>query len=584
MDTLNHDIAGRASRRERFVIVAAGLLALSLIVWGMTEWHLIRFSLVVGAFSASIVAVVLAAAWRRGLAWLITRSALRFYLWLALGSLSVVVLFYTAERWRGKRAWAALAAEAAASGESLELSAVIPPPVPDDLNFADAPGVADALWFNDNIPANRPVQEATRFYHGDASSWPRASWTLGQSTDLSRWAGFLASLVPETVSNQLASAATQEPTNAGSAVLRALARYEPAFAALRAAAARPRARYPIEYEAGWTALTGRGYCILTSLRQAAHLLSLRASAQVALGESDNALRDIMLALRLADTLQLEPFASAHHARREMIVFAVHPVWEGFAAHSWSPSQIEELRQRFAAMDPIRHSERQFRGETFLLMDFAAQLQSCLEGGNPALARKLSQETGSEAVAVRLFYWFYPSGWLAQDRVWFYRFYQRCSPGDPMDRLDRLDGNLWRREFRAIHDPFMFLFAFPRALHVAEESAEAGLHLQTVCSQVLAACALEDYRVANSGQYPAALEDLPGYQSAPFLTDHLTDRRMMYRRTQSGGFVLYSVGLNRVDDGGEPSELNHPPFPELRKGDWVWASAAERHGGFRDSAD
>jgi len=58
---------------------------------------------------------------------------------------TVTALFYTVENWRGSRAWARFKAESAARGMSLDWTALIPPPVPDDQNFFKAPNMRD--WF-----------------------------------------------------------------------------------------------------------------------------------------------------------------------------------------------------------------------------------------------------------------------------------------------------------------------------------------------------------------------------------------------------------------------------------------------------
>lgn len=58
--------------------------------------------------------------------------------WLA----SLIALFYAVENWRGQRAWKNFQAEMVAKGEPLNLAAYIPPPVPDDQNFAMTPFLA----------------------------------------------------------------------------------------------------------------------------------------------------------------------------------------------------------------------------------------------------------------------------------------------------------------------------------------------------------------------------------------------------------------------------------------------------------
>src|SRR5690242_916227 len=65
---------------------------------------------------------------------------------LALAAaVTLVVLLYTFENWRGKRAWEARRRQLQAKGETLDWAAFIPPPVPDNQNFFDAPDMEE--WF-----------------------------------------------------------------------------------------------------------------------------------------------------------------------------------------------------------------------------------------------------------------------------------------------------------------------------------------------------------------------------------------------------------------------------------------------------
>jgi hypothetical protein len=43
--------------------------------------------------------------------------------------------------------------------------------------------------------------------------------------------------------------------------------------------------------------------------------------------------------------------------------------------------------------------------------------------------------------------------------------------------------------------------------------------------------------------------------------------MKYRRTDDGQFLLYSVGWNEKDDGGEAEKENHSL--DFTNRDWVW---------------
>jgi len=63
---------------------------------------------------------------RRGLAWL-----LRYRFFVALCLATLVALLYAVENWRGRRAWLEFKRSEEALGERFDLSAYVPPPVPE---------------------------------------------------------------------------------------------------------------------------------------------------------------------------------------------------------------------------------------------------------------------------------------------------------------------------------------------------------------------------------------------------------------------------------------------------------------------
>jgi hypothetical protein len=103
--------------------------------------------------------------------------------------------------------------------------------------------------------------------------------------------------------------------------------------------------------------------------------------------------------------------------------------------------------------------------------------------------------------------------------------------------------------------------------------------------IITAIALERYR-GRHGSYPKMLQELvPELLKTPAL-DFMDGKPLRYRLTDDGHFVLYSVGLDCVDNGGEMRRPRAPgmPFDEVaasfgvRQGtDLVWprpASVAE----------
>lgn len=588
---------------ERGIVGVLGvILAVGIGAWAWAaSRQVMQFFFILASLALVLLLVLCLAAWRHGFRWFFSRRAWRFYAWLGAGIISVLVLFYAEESWRGKRAWAALQREVSARGESLELSSVAPPPVPDEENFALAPGVAGVLGYaapgpGEDQGSSDAASGILSFNQGRHEPRPTANWALQQATDLAAWQRFFRrhplnnpALSGQTI-DQPAFPVAPEPQTPAADVLLALSRYDPALEVLRAASQRPKARYPIAYEDGFFALHDRNGHFEDNLLAAGRILCLRASAELALERSDAALHDTLLALRLADSLRQEPYNRLHHSRDAMLRLCLQPVWEGLALHRWQDAQLLALQQHFANEDLLADFRLRVRGETLVTMNLADQLQALFEGRRSAWTRGLGTDFEE-----RFWIWVarvaYPRGWLYQDKAWIYRFYERRS--DVFKALDNTDRRQWSAEVRRATDPFLLMLVVPRLNEVFHQASPSALYLQTACQEASVACALERYRLAQ-GQYPDSLGALVPVWLRQVPTDLLDPQGspLKYRRQTDGGFVLYSIGLNRLDDHGTPVPVHESwhhgakpfeePYPLLDQGDWAWIQPGP-HVGLRRQA-
>ena len=87
-----------------------------------------------------------------------------------------------------------------------------------------------------------------------------------------------------------------------------------------------------------------------------------------------------------------------------------------------------------------------------------------------------------------------------------------------------------------------------------------------------ACALERYRLAH-GEYPETLDTLAPQFIAQLPHDIINGQPLHYRREASGQFILYSVGWNETDDGGQVV-LSKGGSVDQKNGDWVWQYPVE----------
>jgi hypothetical protein len=87
-----------------------------------------------------------------------------------------------------------------------------------------------------------------------------------------------------------------------------------------------------------------------------------------------------------------------------------------------------------------------------------------------------------------------------------------------------------------------------------------------------AIALERYRLAHD-EYPEALDMLVPQFMEKLPHDIINGQPLHYRRTSDGQFVLYSVGWNETDDGGEVA-FKKDGAVDINNGDWVWRYPAK----------
>jgi hypothetical protein len=499
--------------------------------------------------------------------------------------ITLAALVRTEENLRGKWAWKKCKRELEAQGEKLDWKEYIPPPVPDDQNFAMTPFLAPLLDFNTNRTAANPSAwrdtngydrafsvGAKIFFNlaisrGSDITWypgPEYETRLERLTDLQAWA---LPLTGKTNKAQLAAAPALPRREAAAVVLRALEQDNPALDELRSASRRPYARFNLQYDSESAAAILLPH--LAVLKRCSRVFALRASAELALARTDLAWADAQMVLYLSDAIKNEPILISRIVQVHLVQIALKPIWEGLAEHKWSDAQLVEIEQRLAKLnllaDADLRSERAFwiinldqmrrfgRGEN--LMDLTALenfLLSSICYQNESFLAQLFQQR------------FVPVVDAANQRVYPSRALDEAALSKALASRFKPD-SLPTQELVPYVSRAQPMFAFG----------------QTRVNEAIVACALERYRLAQ-GQFPESLEPLCPRFLEKMPHDVITGAPLIYRRTPDGQFILYSVGWNEKDDGGlvvRPS----PPYDEtqmdwrskrwseweLIQGDWVW---------------
>ena len=507
--------------------------------------------------------------------WLFSWRGIRGVLIVSAWTITVVALLYGIENWRGRRAWKKHEQQLLARGEQLDFKAFLLRPVPDEQNFAATPFIAS--WSIKNNTDSNIWQDT---FEEVATHIPsRRAPSRRDFIDLVAWQMAVEALRAGTLEKagnfQSDKRDPQSRKTAALAILEWMQDGEAAIAEMRAASARPYARYPIEFkEDPWS----MAFPHLPRVKTACRRLQLSASAELAAGQSTEALEDIKLLLYVADSIKDEPFVISYLVRIVCREMAIHTVWEGLAQRAWSEAQLEELQRRLDERDFLKALSRNLKAE------HAAGIMT------PDLIRKfginyvmglgdmLDAQYALNRPLTKLFGNLVPSGWLYQEKFNYSRLFHMQQQA-LLDEAGAVRPRISPVEIKAaagkMEQELAYKFRF--ASSVFNHTVFAGLLLpalgnismraatgQTSTDHASLACAVERYRLAH-GTFPENLDRLVPQFMAQLPNDLLTGEPYKYRRTDGGQFILYSVGWDEADDGGTPGERLYDP----KQGDWVW---------------
>ena len=546
-----------------------------------------------GDRKASITTIVVVAVLVLACATLFALVLRRFCHWrnlrrllVVLGCLATLIgFFYTIENWRGQRAWTKFKREWEAKGEKFEPRDFIPAPVPDDQNFALTPLAASsyAAYFDKDgheiIPHKTNVVNRLSISYGDDygfNNWPDdGDWTIGIKTDLAAWQRYYRDLSART--NLFAVPA--QPDSPATDVLLALSKYDSTVQELREAARLPYSRFPLTYDNDDPAMILLPH--LASLKRCSRFLQLRASAELQNGQSDRALADVKLCLRLVESVRTEPLLISHLVRIAMAQIAIQPIYEGIAGHRWSDAQLAELSSELAKLDFLADYRFSMRGDMEFIgvgeldyLERTRKISPLLNVLNGGAANGLHGTRSLDLVC-----WLLPAGWFRQNQVSLCRFW--VERGLPLADLDHrtvspsaaqrayadidqaIDHptpyNVWQCVFLPMMKRFFDGYVFVKKY----------AHAQSLVDMTRVACTLERFKLAT-GQYPETVDAVAPRFIEKRPHDLIGGKPLHYRRTPSDTFVLYSVGWNETDDGGQVA-LTKERGGDWEKGDWVWST-------------
>jgi hypothetical protein len=536
---------------------------------GRTDFPgLLLFSLL----AAVVVTVLMAGAvwlvrWLRS--WRNFRRALFAFACLV----TVVALAYAVENWRGRRVWMVHRAAWEAKGEKFTIAALAPAPVPDDKNFARTPllkasleytqGPKGVVWTDTNALARlQRTRHDLASKNNDHELLVLGNLDSGTFADLASCRQFYRGNTnyPQPV----------KPGSPAEDILVALAKFNPEFAELRAATAgRPQSRFPIQYdqEPSWAILLPH----LAQLKGLTSLTHLRAVAALEAGRPAEAFADLKVGFRISDSLRDEPLLIDHLVRIACLGIDLQTVREGLVRHAWTDAQLAEIESHLRSLNLLAEYRLAIRGERALSTSGLDWVRRQGFRGTPR--NYLGDDGGSLAA----------SGFNLLPSGWYYQNMLAVSKACQEHLLDVVDDQHRRVSPSASDQGAHTVEVMPRGpytffakmlLPALGKAVRKTARMQTFVDAARIACALERYRLAK-GKLPDALGLLvPGYLAA-VPADVVDGKPLRYRLDPDGGYLLYSVGWNGVDDDGEVVlEDGKKATLDVSQGDWVWRMPAK----------
>jgi hypothetical protein len=473
---------------------------------------------------------------------------------------AVLFFFYTFENWRGEWAWRKFTREMQARGERLDWTAFLPKPVPDEQNFLGTPVLA-AIAYKDET--NPTVWSKFQKCSLSSYSFDCSVWKQGKPVDLERVQDFLRPGRDD--------ADQREPRRAAREILESLMGLRPQFLELRQASQRPFAQFPGDPD------PNQRLPNFVKLRSLSYLLALKTSAELALGQHEEAYADAVVLQRLSVALQAEPHlvgmmvGCAILGNMELQVF-----WEGLMSGQWSEAELQRFQAYFGSVDLLGQFDRAMRGGERAGLN--EMIERTRQKGLPELFGLSGRTPGLAGWVERIYYRSWPRGWTYQNQVFHNRLIQEVA----LSNYDLPSQRVYPRKcrenaqllFRALNSwsPFSKVAAVgtPNILKALQVVAQT----QTAANEARLACALERYR-RTQGKYPAHLDELVPEFLDKLPHDLITGQPLHYKRAAPDKFLLYSNGWDETDDGGIPDWTANSSGSSAsghRSGDWVWPTA------------
>jgi hypothetical protein len=300
---------------------------------------------------------------------------------------------------------------------------------------------------------------------------------------------------------------------------------------------------------------------LATLKGLSQLLGTRVVLELHDGNKDTAWTNLLASIRLVTAWETEPTEISHMVRFACATLAYNAAWQALQADGWADDRLALLQREWESVDF-------FRG----LPETAAFERA----GAADLCRRDRQEPLNSSFILRDLFRSPRSAWYRFTQHWYqirYRHHgsyedesalllyyrdrelqvRRAAQSPTWSQMRLLPGVTNTVPFQSKHHSRVQALLNMRQVSrgfVARGQSFLGRAAEAEARRrlLVTAIALERYRLRH-GRYPKALQELVPELLSSSPVDFMDGEPLRYCLTADGHFLLYSVGLDGVDDGG-----------------------------------
>lgn len=302
---------------------------------------------------------------------------------------------------------------------------------------------------------------------------------------------------------------------------------------------------------------------LPFLKNLTQTLNDRAMIALHDGSRDTAWTNLMAATRLVTAWDPEPTEVSHRVRFDDARLVFNAIWQALQTNGWTDSQLASLQHEWESADFLSHLPEI---QAFRRASDAQMLE------RDEAAQKAKMEMSEDENSLLLFY---------RDREIEFRNAVQAASWAKMREMPGVTNELFFEPKH--HSSSRFEMSLrQRRMRMRFEDQGVGFlaraaEAETERRIIVAALVIERFH-GKFGHYPEKVQALaPDFLKSPPM-DFMTDQPLRYRVSDDNHFLLYSVGLDCVDNGGkmelQPTEEERiarltNPNASLPESDVVW---------------